>query len=274
MIATDTKAKVHTPAQLVTVTKYSFLNYIRSRRFLVMTLIVALVNVAMTAVVAYTRSPAFVSSTGAFYGAWWGGFVGLFLILTVVFFGGDAISGEFQNRTGYFLVPLPMRKSTIYIGKFFAALIASSLILAVFFAFTIANGIYYFGANVPYIFLESAFFAWVVLLAALSFTFMFSSLFKSAVVSVLLTVIMIIFVFNIIQAISTTLLNIEPWFLLSYAVQIITDVLVVPYPAHYSSFPIPNTWNPTIPEGLAILAGYFLLCGVIGLILFERKEFT
>jgi ABC-2 type transport system permease protein len=270
----DPKAKVNTPSQIVTVTRYSFLNYVRSKRFLVMMVIVGLVNVGLTAVVAYTKSPAVVSSPGAFYGAWWGNFNGPFLILTVVFFGGDAISGEFQNKTGYFLVALPMRKSTIYVGKFIAALIASSMVLALFFVLTLANGVYYFGTDVPYDFLESALFAWVVLLAALSFTFMFSSLFKSAVTSVLLTVIMILFVFTIVQALVTVLLDIEPWFLLSYAVGIVDDVLMMPYPAHHSSFPIPNTWNPTVPEGLAILAGYFLICGIVGLVLFERKEFT
>lgn len=275
------KAKVSTPSQIVSVTKYSFWNYLRSRRFLVMALIVILVNIALTAVVAYTRSPAFISTADAFYAGWWGNFIGPFLILTVVFFGGDAISGEFQNRTGYFLVPNPMRRSTIYVGKFIAALTASTLIIALFFALTLANGIYYFGPDVPYIFLESAVFSWVTVLAALSFTFMFSSLFKSAMISVLLTVIMILFVFNIVQVIVTALLNIEPWFLLSYAVGIIDNVLTVPYPAHHPTIPVSNggggplgVWNPTIPEGLAILAGYFLICGILGLVLFEKKEFT
>ncbi len=274
------RAKVQTASQVVSVTKYSFWNYLRSRRFLVMAVIILLVNIALTAVVAYTRSPAFLSSADAFYGGWGGGFIGHFVILTVIFFGGDAISGEFQNRTGYFLVPNPMRRSTIYVGKFIAALTASTLILAVFFAITVVNGVYYFGADVPHIFLESAFFAWVALLAALSFTFMFSSLFKSAMISVLLTVIMILFVFNIVQAVVTALLNIEPWFLLSYAVGIIDDVLMVPYPSHHVSGPGANGarglggWNPTIPEGLAVMAGYFLICGIVGLALFEKKEFN
>jgi len=30
----------------------------------------------------------------------------------------------------------------------------------------------------------------------------------------------------------------------------------------------------SIPEGIAILVGYFVVTAVIGLLLFERKEFT
>jgi hypothetical protein len=35
-----------------------------------------------------------------------------------------------------------------------------------------------------------------------------------------------------------------------------------------------TTYNATIPEGLTIIAIYFIVTAVIGLILFERKEFN
>lgn len=35
-----------------------------------------------------------------------------------------------------------------------------------------------------------------------------------------------------------------------------------------------TTYNATIPEGLAILAVYFVVSALLGLWLFERKEFT
>ena len=66
------------------------------------------------------------------------------MILSTAFFGGDAISGEFQNRTGYFLVPNPIRRSAIYVGKWLAALMASTIILGVFALIMIGNGLYYF----------------------------------------------------------------------------------------------------------------------------------
>src|SRR5208283_4969395 len=116
-MANESSGTSSTFVQLGTITKYSFLNYLRARRFLVMVLLVAIVNLALTAAVAYTRSAAFLNSPLGFYGAWWGSFIDIFILLTVVFFGGDAISGEFQNKTGYFLAPNPVRRSTIYVGK-------------------------------------------------------------------------------------------------------------------------------------------------------------
>ena len=117
------------------------------------------------------------------------------IVISAVFFGGDAISGEFQNKTGYYLVGNPIRRSSIYIGKWIAAFIASMIIIAIFTAITFANGFYYFGGNAfPSQFGES----WVslvivYLIAALGFTFFFSSVFKSSAMSILVTAVLAVF---------------------------------------------------------------------------------
>jgi hypothetical protein len=56
---------------------------------------------------------------------------------------------------------------------------------------------------------------------------------------------------------------------------------MVPYPPHASvaSFgpsggPTFTTYNVPIPEGLAIIGLYFIITAILGLALFERKEFT
>jgi ABC-2 type transport system permease protein len=281
-LTSDSRGTASTFAQLGTVTKYSFLNYLRARRFLVMVLIVSIINLALTAAVAYTRSAAFLDSTPlGFYGAWWGSFIDISILLTVVFFGGDAISGEFQNKTGYFLAPNPVRRSTLYVGKYLAAFIASTLILVLFLAFTLANGLYY-GMGVPTQFAESFLFAWLYLLTALGVTFMFSSLFKTTSISILITVLLFLFVFTVIDELSTILLKIEPWFSITYAEGIIANILTVPFPLHYvaaitsgpgARFSFP-TYNATVPEGLEIMAVYLIVCSLLGLLIFERKEFN
>jgi ABC-2 type transport system permease protein len=203
------------------------------------------------------------------------------IVLSGVFFGGDAISGEFQNKTGYFGIPNPIRRSSIYIGKWLAAVIAATAILGVFTVITVGNGLYYFGLNVPYQFGLSVLFAWFYLAAVLGFTFFFSSLFKSSSMSILVTIILFLFVFSLIQTLVANLVKIEPWFILTYGAQIIGNILMVPYPPHASvaSFGPPGgptftTYNVTIPEGLAIIGLYFIITAILGLVLFERKEFT
>jgi len=263
-------------AQTGIVTKYTLLDYIRSRRFYILLSITLLMSVLLTFVAA--NYPAdFRPSNLGFYGNWWGNTANFIVILSAVFFGGDAISGEFQNKTGYFGVPNPIRRSSIYVGKWLSAFIASTVILAIFAGITVGNGAYYFG-SVPTEFLESLLFTWLYLVAALGFTFFFSSLFKNASYSILVTAIMFLFVFNIVDLVVQRFVQIEPWFMITYGSGIIGNILTVPYPDHIMTQTIRGVirtaYNVTVPEGLAIMVIYFGVTAIIGLVLFERKEFT
>lgn len=266
--------------------RYTFLDYLRSRRFAILLGIMLLISVILTAVVGYYRPASFVSSgVLAFYSGWWGMSATFVVILSGIFFGGDAIATEFQNKTGYFTVPNPIRRSSIYVGKWLSAFLASSIVLFIFVAITIANESYYFGLNIPWQFAESVLFCWFYLVAVLGFTFFFSSLFKSTSYSILVTAILFLFAFTLIETLVADLAQVEPWFILTYGAEIIGNVLTTPYPPHVTTqqgifgggraaaraF---TTFNVTIPEGLAIMGVYFVVTAVLGLVLFERKEFN
>ena len=181
-------ARVGSLAHVGIAAKYNFLNYFRARRFYVMLFIVLLLSALLTIAVGHYRPalfgfvPAGAPTTSAqarlqFYSVWWAGFVNILVILSVAFFGGDAISGEYQNKTGFFLLPNPIRRSSIYVGKFISALLAASIMLGLYAAIALANGFYYFGPVVPDVLLQSLLYGWIYLVAAMSLTFLFSSVF-------------------------------------------------------------------------------------------------
>ena len=279
-------SRVSSVSQVRIITKYAFLNYFRARRFYVMLAIVLLISALLTFAAGYYRPPFFgfgptsaQDSALTFYSAFWGQFVPLVILLSAAFFGGDAISGEFQNKTGYFLVPNPLRRSVVYIGKWLAATAAATMILAMFGVVALVSGTYFFGPAVPFEFGESVILAWVYLASAMGLTFLFSSLFKSSAISILMTVILLLFAFNVIDTIATSVAGIEPWFSITYASRIIGNVLIVPFPVGQTTVPAgPNfsvtVFNASIPEGLAIMGAYFVISAALGLLLFEKKEFT
>ena len=283
-------SRVSSFRQIGIIAKYNFLNYFRARRFYVMLAIILIIGGLITGLVAYYQPASFIGVSGepsalaalGFYGAGWGSFATLVTVLSAAFFGGDAISGEFQNRTGYFLVPNPIRRSSIYVGKYLAALAASTIILGIFALVMIGNGLYYFPGQLPWQFEQSLLFTWVYMISALSLTFAFSSLFKSAAISILMSVILLLFVFSLVDTILTIVAGVEPWFSIVYGAEIVADILQSPYPLHYSTtsaggagsrFSI-ATYHPGVSEGLVILLAYFAVMAVIGLWLFEKKEFT
>src|SRR5487761_684243 len=267
-------------SQVGIIGKYELLNYFRSRRFYIL-LIIGLAIAGILTFLAYYRPGLFQSSVLTFYSTWWGMSASFVVVLSAIFFGGDAISGEFQNKTGYFTVGNPIRRSSIYIGKWLAALVASLMIFGVYAAITLVNGVYYFGTNVPYQFGESFAFSLLYLVAVLGFTFFFSSLFKSSSMSILVTAILLLFAFPLLQTLIGLFAQIEPWFLITYGAGVIGNVLNDPYPAQVTSqhlagprSPIINSYAATVPEGIAILLIYFVVTAILGLVLFERKEFN
>jgi ABC-2 type transport system permease protein len=272
--------------QVFKLTRFQFRDYLRSRRFILMLSIVAVIGVILTAIIGYYRPADLLLNASVYYGTVWGGGVGIVIVFAGIIFGGDALAGEFQNKTGYFLMSLPIRRSAIYVGKYIAAL-AAAFIAVVFFALiVIGNGIYYFGtADISYIFAESFVLALVYLLALLGATFLFSSLFKTSTYATLVVAILFIFGFTLLQEVVAGLVKIEPWFIISYAQSVIsypflgvpahvvapTCVAGAPRTAPCSPF---TTYNATYVEGIAIMFGYFILTAILGLFLFEREEFT
>lgn len=269
-------------SQVGIISRYEMRNYFRSRRFLVLLIITLAIAALLTYAVWHTGISNFAAKPLDFYSGWWGFSSNILVVFCAVFFGGDAIAGEFQNKTGYYLVGNPIRRSSIYIGKWIAAFVASLIIFGIFTAITILNGVGYFGAVMPNRFVEAFAFTILFLVSALGFTFFFSSVFKSSAMSILVTVILLLFGFSLIDTLLTNLIHIEPWFSLSYGSGIISNVMTVPYPQHIISVhigpggggPLLTSYNATIPQGIIILVVYFVVTAVLGLLLFERKEFN
>ena len=274
--------------QVLKLARYQFRDYLRSRRYLLMMAIVGILGLALTAVIAYFRPAGLVDSPPAFYASFWGGGVTAVIIFAGVIFGGDAIAGEFQNKTGYFLMGLPIRRATIYIGKYLAALAAAITAMVVFLLILLANGAYYFGGNaLPWQLWPAFGLAVIYLLALLGTTFLFSSLFKTSAYGILVVAVLFFFGFSLLQTLLTDLVKIEPWIIISYAGGAIGDVFApsVNWGLHATVVTITTpigrgqtftstTYTPGVAEGVVIMIAYFVVTSVLGLLSFEREEFT
>ncbi len=273
--------------QIFKLARYQLREYFSSRRFVVLVGIILAVGAALTAIVAYYRSD-LISNNLAFYRGFWGRSAGVIIVLAAVFFGGDAIAGEFQNKTGYFLMGLPVRRATIYVGKYIAALVASVCVLGLFLFILVLNGVYYFGRSaLPWQLVPSFLLASVYLMAVLAVTFLLSSLFKASAYGFVFTAILFLFGFTLLQDLVTSLLRMQPWMVISYASGAVGDVFspsinwglmgtvsTTSLPGDLSLFTSVTHYTCGVAEGIVIILAYFFVAAVVGLVLFEREEFT
>jgi len=254
-------------AQIATVAKYTFLDYMRSRKFFIVLTLVMVITVFLNLISAYTSLSIY---------EFWGMLASLVAVFSGVFFGGDAISAEFQNKTGYFIIPNPIRRSSVYFGKWLSAFAACSIVLGLVTAITLVNGFINFG--VPSEFGLSVLFSWFYLAAVTGSVLFFSSLFKNSANSIFVAFMVLVLVFTFIVQLSG-LVNVEPWFILNYGAEIIGNILMEPYPPHSTVGILAKTdlttttYYATVPQGIAIIGLYFVITTVLGLLIFERKEF-
>ncbi len=99
-----------------------------------------------------------------------------------------------------------------------------------------------------------------------AFVMMFSALFRNPAIAI----VAVAFFLFIGATIFTALLEVagvEPWFLLTYASQIITNIVTVPYPTS-----APGNPTPTPIEGMGIMVGYIIVSWAICFIAYSRKE--
>jgi len=282
------RSRLAVPASFDQVTKlarYQLREYLRSRRFFALVAIVVAIGGILTAVIGHFRG-GIVSDDLTFYSSTWGGGIGLVIVLAAVFFGGDAIAGEFQNKTGYFLMGLPVRRATVYAAKYIAAFIASCGIVALFLAILLGNGVFYFGASAfPWQLGLSVLLTVVYLGAVLGTTFLFSSLFKTSAYGFVLTAILFLFGFSLLQTLVADLVKIEPWMVISYAESTIANVLspqiLWTHGAEVTTTEVfgrqtvtTRTYTSGVTEGIVIMLLYLVETVAAGLWLFEREEFA
>jgi ABC-2 type transport system permease protein len=132
-----------------------------------------------------------------------------------VFFSGDAIAGEFENKTGFMLFTNPVKRVTLIIGKYLASFIAVIILIIVGYLIICISLLAIYG-SIPVETLKSFGLALLYGGSVISVTFFFSSFSKGAMGA---TVITLIFLMVISPIVDTVLLMTDTphWFLLSTA---------------------------------------------------------
>ena len=215
-----TQEEISTPSNIshiAIITRYELLNHIRSRRFLLLLTVILAAGIGSTVFIAYIHPALMLSSPISFYGGWIGFTIAYIIILPAIFFGSDAISSEFQNKTAYSMIGNPILRSSMYIGKLVATFVASLCMLSIFELITLGNGLYYFGFSVPIQFWESFALAVLMIATSLGIAFLLSTLFKNAAISVLFSAATLLFGFSLLERLLERLQAGETWYILSYA---------------------------------------------------------
>lgn len=206
------------------------------------------------------------------------GQVSLFALIAGVFFSGDSISSEFEQKTGYLMFANPIKRTSFLLGKYLAACIACVLVISMPYLIISVGVLAIFGV-LPSELLLSYLFAVLYACSVSALTFVFSALFKGSMGASVLPFLLMFFVFPIISAVAM-FGNFEPFIFLNYGSQIIFNVLLNPYPPNKMSIPFGSAgisftlteYFAGIAEGIIIMVSYLIVSLILSTILIRRRQ--
>ena len=262
--------------------KYQFYSYLRTKRFIALALLVAVISVAILILEIHLGSAAITSQykNSMAYLFDFMQNLSFTIVLVAAFLGGSAISTDFASNYSYFILVQPVRRSSLLIGRYISAFIASLLIILVYYLFAAVGSLYFF-SSIPLAFASSIGLAAVFIASVLAFAFFMSSLFNNPQTSTMAVVILLVIVLPVLSSILPALANLEPWFLINYGGQVVYNVFSTNF-VHFSSITVPvkggsykiSQYQPYLLEGIEIMLGYLVVFLAAALYTYKYKQVT
>ncbi len=187
-------------------------------------------------------------------------FVTVLIVISAALFAGDAVSSEFENKTGLLLFPTTQSRTSIFVGKYIAALLATFLVVTVYYSVTtVETAVIYGAGEIPTETAQSYALALLYSASAVSVVFFFSSIMKRAISSTILGFVVLMMVLPIISTV-LALVDVEPWFIVTYSADLITEVFGVenaflPGPGGHDDSPL-AAFTPDLYIGIAVMTAY------------------
>jgi ABC-2 type transport system permease protein len=201
------------------------------------------------------------------------GFIGMLIIIVSAIFAGDVISSEFEKKTGLLLFPTPQRRWTIFTGKYISALIPIILSVSLYYLVTSITVLVLYGTGGFVIeMLYSFMLAILYTLSVASVIFLFSSFMKRSITSSLVGFFLFMMIFPILSMIFDAA-GIEPWFIVTYSSDLITNVLNVTVEGGFGpGRDVGGGSEPDTVVGIIVMAFYAISGFVAGLVLALRRR--
>ena len=205
-------------------------------------------------------------------------FISTLIIISGAIFAGDSVSSEFERKTGLMLFPTPQRRTSIFIGKYVAALLALFAVVTFYYLITVGEIVSIYGmSEIPMEIGKSFLMAILYSTSVMSVMFFFSSVMKRTITSSLIGFFLLMMIMPILTMILTAV-DVDPWFMLTQNASLISDVLAQssggfgpmnhggPDQARF------NTYSPDFLLGSIVITAYTMILLWIGLYIANRRR--
>jgi ABC-2 type transport system permease protein len=252
--------------------RFEWKKYLRSRRLVIITLLTIAVPLFVYVIPEITDVNIQVNTlviTNL-------GFLSVLIVISAALFTGDAISGEFERKTGLLLFPTAQRRSSIFIGKYLASMTAVFFTVTLYTVVVMLTIIVAYGVSDVRSDLGEAFLiALLFSTSAVSVVFFFSSILKSTISSTILGLVVLMILLPAIQGI-LEIVDVEPWFVVNYYSSLmITEGYSSTGGAGVASWLVEaflsSDFAPNLYVGIGVMSAYSILFLIFGLVIANNR---
>jgi ABC-2 type transport system permease protein len=262
--------------QIGVVTKYELLKHVRSKRFLILIGIVAMMF-TLTTVLIFALDGGLPSDKTEFMSAYTS-FVSIMIIIAVSLICGSAIASEFEERTALLMFPRPMKRMTFFIGKALSSFIACGAVVMLYYGVCVLLSLLCTGGLDMNTF-GSLGIAMLFILGTGGFALLMSSLFKKGTISIIVTILVLLLAFYMIIDSTMIFFEVEPTFSVTYAGMDIQNYIAGRPSGLQTVEAMPGMemdvmfLYPTHAMAASLCIAWFAVTTTISALLFRRKEF-
>jgi len=198
------------------------------------------------------------------------GFLSVLIIVSAALFAGDAVSGEFEKKTGLLLFPTMQSRTSIFIGKYVAALLATFLVVSLYCVVITLEimGVYGVG-EIPAELAKAYLLALLYTTSAVSVVYFFSSVLNRTIASTVLGFVVLMMLLPVIQRV-LGLVDVEPWFIVTYSAGLITEGLGEVSFGPGERF-ASESFSPDLYVGIGVMIAYTIIFFVSSVLIANRK---
>jgi len=244
--------------------------------------VVILIAILFTVIYELTPAAALPTTITGFFSIGLMFFIYIEIIASCLFFSA-IICSEFDKKTGHIVFP-KINKYKLIVGKYLGNLIIVLSIITIYYILVGVLGFYYYGGPISIRIFYSYGVALLYISALSSFVTFFSSFLRTVNLTIILTFILLLIGFNIIDQIVTLIFkeDFEPLYSLPFLGNLIATILEDPFPnPRYSEFsfgPHPDAptmvqWiTPSIGVGITMMLLFIVLFFTLAALLFKRRQ--
>ena len=267
------KVKPSPANQILTVTRFELLRYLREKKLYAAIGISILIS-SLLVVIPAVYDFGFASNVNDYF-SMPVGFVFILIIACAAFFGSNALLIDFHSKTGYTLFTNPIERKSIWAGKFLAAESISVMIIGIYYLIVAGGALYNF-QTLSFEILQSAAFSFVTLTAIMSITFLISAVFRGPTGAAVLVFMLFFFILPVVDFVVMLASDVDvAWYSIVFSSKIIGNALVSEETLAIQELMIPMMGggnNPDILQSLGIFGIYIITSISASIFFYQRKE--